>query len=259
MSRFSHLEFDRHQPAADSPPAGESVRDEYAHVEAAHLAWLAGNFEQALREYSRALGANNVFLPGWSGQLRMLIELDELPEALLWADKALELFPEHPELLAAKAVASARNLDFEKAIMYSDNAMSREHTTGYIWLARGEVLLAAGHGRAELCMDNALNLETADMPALRLEVGRTWLRYRRYVDALGPLRQSAVELPESALAWYALGACSAALGLPEAAAHLDQALQLQPGMQAALRARMAFQRRGPISRLRARLARRPKR
>jgi Flp pilus assembly protein TadD len=47
--------------------------------------------------------------PGrWTGQVRMLIELKEFHEAKLWADKALEKFPNEPELLAAKAVALAR-------------------------------------------------------------------------------------------------------------------------------------------------------
>ena len=36
--------------------------------------------------------------------MRALIELEEFQEAKLWADKALERFPNEPELLAAKAV-----------------------------------------------------------------------------------------------------------------------------------------------------------
>ena len=39
----------------------------------------------------------------------MRIELGEYREAGVWADKALELSPEHPELLALKALACVRD------------------------------------------------------------------------------------------------------------------------------------------------------
>lgn len=40
--------------------------------------WLAGDFETALRNYSRALEQNSAFYAGWLGQVLRLIELGDL-------------------------------------------------------------------------------------------------------------------------------------------------------------------------------------
>jgi tetratricopeptide (TPR) repeat protein len=60
-----------------------------------------GNHEEALRFYSRAVELDRTMVSGWVGQVQMLIALAEYPEAELWARKALELFRNHADLLAA--------------------------------------------------------------------------------------------------------------------------------------------------------------
>jgi len=94
----------------------------------------------------------------WTGQVRMLIELGEFREAKLWADKALETFPSDPELLAAKAVALARAGDLSGALAFSDAAIEERGNTPYVWLARGDVLLARKEKRAASCFERALAL-----------------------------------------------------------------------------------------------------
>jgi tetratricopeptide (TPR) repeat protein len=180
----------------------------------------------------------------------MLIELGEYEEALLWADKALELYPEHPDLLAAKAVASGRTGDLEKAMAYTDNALSQRGATAYVWLARAEALLQRGSATAMHCVSNAVASAAESKPRVELEAGRTLLRAGRCGPALGYLRKAVAALPQSALAWLELGRCQAALGFPEAAMTLSQCLTLRPSWRPARLALDRFQRRGLLERVR---------
>src|SRR5215213_4878430 len=103
MSRFGNLEF------GENPRAGAEARaqnkDEAFYLREAGDFFETGRFEQALRSYAKALEQNPKSAAGWTGQVRMLIELGEYKEAKLWAEKALAMFPREGELLAAKAVA----------------------------------------------------------------------------------------------------------------------------------------------------------
>ncbi len=140
MDRFSQLEFGDAVPEGGKSP-GEPVRDAGYFYKEATKYWLAGDYEVALRNYSRVLERNNTVFEAWAGQVLMLIELYEYREADMWADKALELFPEHPELLALKAVASARDAKRQQATAYSDNSVGKESLTSRVWLARAEIFI----------------------------------------------------------------------------------------------------------------------
>ena len=61
----------------------------------------------------------------------MLIELGNYKEARLWTDKALEIFHNHSALLAAKAVAFAREGDGGKAQQFSDAALAQKGHNSY--------------------------------------------------------------------------------------------------------------------------------
>jgi tetratricopeptide (TPR) repeat protein len=250
MMRFSHLEFgDKRDDKAGKVRSGEEIRDaEYFNNQAIRY-WLAGDFEVALRNYSRALEANNSFYPGWLGQVMMLIELSEYKEASVWVDKALEMFPEHPELLAAKAVACARDGKMEKAIGYSDNSVSKDNVTANAWLARAEVMLARRSSIAQNCISKALACSGADTPVIRLQAGRLLNRMGDYAGALQYLRPASDELPKSALVWFELGRCQAGLGRPEAKASFEQALKLYPNWRQAEDALAKFKSRGFFARL----------
>jgi tetratricopeptide (TPR) repeat protein len=251
MIRFSHLEFgDRRDEGAGKGPGGEELRDaEYFHKEAVRY-WLGGDFELALRNYSRSLEQNSAFYPGWLGQVLMLIELGEYKEATVWADKALEMFPEHPELLAAKAVACARDGRPEKAIGYSDNSIAKDNVTSLVWLARAEVLLNRKSNIAQNCISKAISIAAGeDEPMVRLRAGRLLNQRGDYAAALQYLRAVTDELPRSALAWYELGCSQARLGRPEAQVSFEQALKLHPDWPAAKEALDKFRNRGFFSRL----------
>jgi tetratricopeptide (TPR) repeat protein len=250
MMRFSHLEFgDKRDERAGKVRAGEEIRDaEYFHNQAIRY-WLAGDFEVALRNYSRALEQNSSFYPGWLGQVMMLIELGEYKEAAVWVDKALEMFPEHPELLAAKAVACTRDGKIDKAIGYSDNSVSKDNVTAYAWLARAEVMLGRKSSIAQNCISKALACAGADGPAIQLQAGRLLNRMGEYAGALQYLRPACDELPKSALVWYELGRCQAGLGRPEAKVSFEQAIKLHPNWRQAQDALAKFNNRGFFARL----------
>jgi tetratricopeptide (TPR) repeat protein len=250
MRRFSRLEFgDRSDERPGKQGAGEEIRDdEYFHKQALRY-WLAGDFELALRNYSRALEQNSTFYPGWLGQVTMLIELGEYKEAAVWVDKALEMFPEHPELLATKAVACARDGKMEKAIAYSDNSIAKDNVTSGVWLARAEVLLNRKSNIAQNCISKAVGIAGEEGPVVRLQAGRLLNQKGDYAAALQYLRTVSDELPKSALAWYELGCCQAGLGRPEAKVSFEQALNLHPNWRPAEESLRKVETKGFFARL----------
>src|SRR5580658_2225205 len=162
MSRFSNLEMggDTEGEGLQSQP--ELLKDEGHYIGEAREAFEVGNFEKALRQYSKVLEFNPKNADAWTGQVRMLIELREFREAKLWADKALERFPNYPELLASKAVALGRSGDLQGALAFSDASIEERGDTSYVWLARGDVLLARSEARADYCFEKAFLLAPSD-------------------------------------------------------------------------------------------------
>jgi tetratricopeptide (TPR) repeat protein len=228
MSRFVNLEFgDEHE---DQSLSGQKplAKDEAYYFAEARTAFENGNFEPALRLYSKVLEFNPQNAAAWTGQVRMLIELGEFREAKLWADKALEKFPQDPELLAAKAVALGRSGDLQGALAFSDASIEERGDTPYIWLARGDVLLARKEGRADYCFEKALTLSANDWFMTWLAT-RIRLYYEQFALAL-KLAQQAVELNAGHfLLWLELGRCQHALGLVALArGSYAQADQLDP-------------------------------
>ncbi len=228
MSRFVNLEFGgESEDHAHGEPAA-LLKDEAYYFGEARAAFENGNYESALRRYSKVLEFNPQNAAAWTGQVRMLIELGEYREAKLWADKALEHFPHEPELLAAKAVALGRSGDFPGALAFSDAAIEERGDTPYIWLARGDVLLARKEPRADYCFDKALLLAPKDWFVAWLAAR---IRYFHEQFALAfKLMQSAVEWNAGHfLLWLELGHCQQALGLTGPARNsYAQAQQLNP-------------------------------
>jgi len=227
MSRFSNLEFGS-EFDDQSPQQGALVKDEAYYVAEARAAFENGNFESALRYFSKVLEFNPQNTAAWAGQVRMLVELGEYREAKLWADKALERFPRDPELLAAKAVALARHGDLQGALAFSDASIEERGDTPYIWLARGDVLLAREESRADYCFEKALALAPRDWFIAWL-AARIRYFYEHFTLAL-KLLQKAVELNASHfLLWLEMGRCQQALGLVGPARNsFTQARQLNP-------------------------------
>jgi len=250
MSRFINLEFSdgsgkEHRPEEKIPAKGEAH-----YLAEAQSAFESGRFEPGLRLYSKVLEYNPCNTHAWAGQVRMLIELGEYREAKLWADKALERFPNDPELLAAKAVALGRSGDLDGAMAFSDAAMGERGDSPYVWLARGDVLMARSEPLADYCLDQALLLAGDDWFTLWL-AARVRFYYRQFVLAL-KLIQRAVELNAGQfILWLEQGYCQLALGMMGAAeGSFTQARQLNPLCREAKDALHAVANSGILARLR---------
>jgi tetratricopeptide (TPR) repeat protein len=232
MDRFSQLEFGEKKPEKERSE-GEPVRDADYYLKTALKYWLAGDFEVALRNYSRVLEHNNLSIEGWVGQVLMLIELGEYKEALIWSDRALKLFPEHAELLAAKAVACSRDALEEKAVAYSDNSISKDDVTSRVWLARAEVMMNRKSQIMEGCISKAISGAGKKAAIIKLEAARLLRKKGNCSAAIGYLNEVVESFPKSALAWYELGCCQAKLGLSQAKATLKQSLEFHPDWEEA--------------------------
>ena len=228
MNRFSSLEFDDADKSRSKPSSGEDIRDDTYFYKEAVRSWLGGDFELALRNYSRTLERNSSFSEAWSGQIMMLIELGEYPEAVTWSDKALELFPEHTEFLALKAIAYNRDAKYDKAVAFSDNSVSKENVTSRAWLGRAEVMIRRKSRVAESCLSKAISIAGNERSLVELEAARILSRSKRYSSAIEYLNRVIRILPKSALAWYELGRCQRHLGFSEARTSLGQCLNIRP-------------------------------
>ncbi len=215
MSRFGNLEFGSESEDQPRKVSG-AVKDADYYLAEARAAFENGNFESALRLYSKVLEFNPQSAAAWTGQVRMLIELGEYREAKLWADKALDRFPHEPELLAAKAVALARSGDLQGALVFSDSSIEERGDTPYVWLARGDVLLARDEKRAEYCLEKALLLAPRDWFVAWL-AARIRYFYQQFALAMKLLQQAVEWKADHFLLWLELGQCQQALGLVGAA------------------------------------------
>ncbi len=227
MSRFVNLELggESEDRSQQQTPV---TKDERYYCAESQTAFENGDFELALRMYGKVLEFNPQNAAAWIGQVRMLIELGEVHEAKLWADKALERVPREPELLAAKAVALGRSGDLQGALAFSDASIGERGDTPSVWLARGDVLLAREESRASYCFEKALLLAPRDWFITWL-AARIRYYYEQFALALRLLQQALEANTGHFRLWLELGQCQQALGLIEPARHsFTQARQLNP-------------------------------
>jgi tetratricopeptide (TPR) repeat protein len=256
MSRFGNLELgDESRERELKHEAKELVKGEAYYASEAHSAFENGNFESALRLFSKVLEFNPQHVAAWTGQVRMLIEMKEYHEARLWADKALERFPHEPELMAAKAVALARIGDLAGAIAFSDSSIEERGDSPYVWIARGDVLLARKERRADYCFEKAQLLAARDWVVNWL-AARVRYHYQQFALALKLLQEAVDWNSGHFMLWLELGRCQAAVGLVSAARNsYGVARELNPQCRATIEAITALQQVSWLSRIRSSLKR----
>jgi tetratricopeptide (TPR) repeat protein len=229
VGRFSNLEFDGQEPLREAPQASGEIRDEHFYLRQADLEFRRARFEKALRFYSRALEYNANVHAAWVGQVQMLVEMGEYKEAKLWADKALELHRDNAEIISAKVVACARTGDPQKAIEFSDAAIAQKGTTPFVWLARGEALMAARQANDEYCLEKAAAESKQDW-FMQLRIARIFYSHRQFGRATSWITKATKQEPGAPYVLHVLGDCQAALGLSRSArSSYQQALALDPG------------------------------
>jgi tetratricopeptide (TPR) repeat protein len=250
MSRFVNLEFDGGSGEQSLGEQQGVTLDEQYYLREAQTSFENADFEKALRYFAKVLEFNPQNAGAWTAQVRMLIELGEYREAKMWADKALERFPNEPELLAAKAVALGRVGDLDAALAFSDASIEERGDTPYVWLARGDVLLARKESLADYCFDKAMMLAQGNWFIAWL-AARIRAFHKQFVLALNLLQKAAASNAEYFVLWLELGRCQEALGfLGPAERSFAQARQLNPQSGAAEEAVHRVRSRGVGDRLR---------
>ncbi|MGO9109449.1 MAG: hypothetical protein ACLP9L_09460 [Thermoguttaceae bacterium] len=238
MARFDKLEFNAgNRPSPEPSERDPLLRDAGYWMSKADESRRGGLYEGALQYYSRGLELDRSLVAGWVGQVQMLVQLQEYPEADLWSRKGLELFPSNGELMAGRAQAFCRMGDMKQAHALCDGSLQQTGQSAYRWLVRGEIMVAARQEMDRYCFDKAQELD-ADW-LVPLEAARIELYYRRPSRALGRIRRALQIDPEAHYVWYVQGICQSELGLTRAAResfqrclelcprHADAAEQLQ--------------------------------
>jgi tetratricopeptide (TPR) repeat protein len=139
------------------------------------------------------------------------------------------------------------------ALAFSDASIEERGDTPYVWLARGDVLLARQETRADYCFEKALLLAPRDWFISWL-AARIRFFYQQFALALKQIQQ-AVELnPGNFLLWLEQGHCQQAIGLVGAAEiSFTQARQLNSQCDEADKALLGISQAGPLARLRGKL------
>ena len=217
MGRFDWLEIGKkkeNEPAQETQPRGYDA--EYF-LQEAEKKFNHGDFEQALKLYARALGQDPNLIDAWVGQVDCLSELDELNEARVWANKALEQFPNSAKLLSAKAAILAKTAEYEEAVRLSDRAISMKDPDKFIWLCRGFVLLSKDEKNAKYCFDRVLEGNPSDAD-LNLRIGACYLWHNKFSEAKACLDRALENSQNNPFIWYKLAQSCKGLGLDERAA-----------------------------------------
>jgi tetratricopeptide (TPR) repeat protein len=237
MPRFDKLEFDDKGDKPATPPPESSTPEPDAKTGPLEsVDWLKradqkrriGEYESALRFYSRALEDDRSLVDGWLGQIQMLVLLDELPEAELWARKASELFPAQGDLFAARAQAIIRLGDMKRSHEACDGAMNQKGQSAYRWIVRGELMVATRQNTDASCFDRALQLDSDWLTSV--EIANIYLYYGYPIKALGRIRRAVDLAPTEFYPWLIQGHCQKSIGLVSQAQHsLRQCLEINPG------------------------------
>jgi tetratricopeptide (TPR) repeat protein len=207
-----------------------------------------GDYEDALRCYSRAVELDRALVSAWVGQVRMLIGLEEYKEAELWARKALELFRNHIELTAARGQALCRIGDTKGAQAACDAALNQPGLSPYPWIVRGDLMLARRDSAEEHCFNKAVQLDP-DWLVL-LDIATIYLFYHKHAKALARLRAATEKAPDQAHCWLQQGQCEVAMGLDKPARRsFKQCLDLNPKNSAARQALISLDSGGWFSRV----------
>ena len=236
--RFDKLEFERPPEEPNKPAAEPRVdKDEKHWAKLADENRRTGNYETALRFYSRALEVDKMRVTAWVGQVQMLIQLREYPQASLWSAKALEMFPSNGELMSTQAQAECRMGNMKKAFTLSDGSLRQRGESPYRWQVRGELVIAGKQQNDRYCFDKA---QIADKDWL-VKLESALIYYHYTIFNVGQQRaQLAVEqAPQAYYPWYVLGVGQAKLGFDSAAvSSFNHCLQLCPRHEEA-RSRLA--------------------
>lgn len=278
MGRFSKLET--HTPApspADAAPGGRVVRrragpedssvaaapppdyDVHYYLGQGDRCFYGGNYQKALRMYSRAVQEEHSAIEPWVGQIRCLLEMKQAREAMVWVRRALELFPEEPRLISLQGMAYAASGMVERGLQCSDYALARPGQSGadpLVWIVRGAILLQGESRNADPCFAKAMETRPRDDWRTPLSLGLVMIAQKKWTAAADFLDVAAQLQPKNDFLWERLGWARERLGLGARALEAYQtAIQLNPKNRAAEDGLLRLQRSSVWTRLARRLFR----
>ncbi|MDD3926775.1 MAG: tetratricopeptide repeat protein [bacterium] len=247
MGRFDHLEMDDDPSGELDPlPGDRDIIDHVYYLDAADEAFAVEDYERALSYYSRSLQYDINTEDAWLGQLRCLIEMRELQEAVVWSDRAMERMPNSAVILAARGMAEARLGRMEKAIGFSDAALAAKGVKPFVWIARGDVLIVTSNDSAKACFYKGVEMAPGDW-RVRSAIAQAYLIRGRFHQALENLRH-AVRLDSNRFyCWYWIGRCCEELGeVKDAAIAYKRALSIKSDFKRAQEALAQLNKRRSI-------------
>jgi tetratricopeptide (TPR) repeat protein len=225
-SRFAGLETAGGNRSGRRP--GAAARDSGYYLREALDLELAGRHERALNKYSAALGEDPLCITAWAGQLWMLLYLEDPAEAEIWSDKALQSFPNDPDVLALKSLAQWRCGFETSARNLNDAALSAARDSANVWLARGEIQIGGDMKSASACFVRAV-AAPGQKGVCHLRAGDILVRSGKFAAAIEYHRKATRILPGSSWAWYGYGRAQREVGNERyALAAFDRALDLSP-------------------------------
>lgn len=235
--RFQWLEFE--EEGGSKPPSlgrgrvSDGGKDEHSHLAEADRAFIAGEFEPALRNYSAALKYKGDMEEAWTGQVRCMALLGQSPLALRWGQKGLDLLPSSRPMASALAYALARADQPEAALDLSDQILSKGESAvadaPWFWFDRGACLLASGQETsAASCFDRAAEIARHDADWLQ-RIGHEYLLGNAPARAMPVLNKALEQRSDRAFLWILTCRAATRMNLAERAKQAyEQARTLDP-------------------------------
>lgn len=235
--RFKWLEFE--EDGGSKPPSlgrgrlPDGGKDEHWHLAEADRAFITGEFEPALRDYSAALKYKGDLEDAWTGQVRCMALLGQMSLATKWGQKGLELLPSSRQMASALAYVLARADQPEAALDLSDQILAKGESAvadaPWFWFDRGACLLASGQeATAASCFERAAEI-TCNDPDWLQRIAHEYLLGNVPARAMPVLNKALEQRSDRAFLWILTCRAAMRMNLTERAvqAH-EQARALDP-------------------------------
>lgn len=218
--------------------------------------YFDGDFAGAAAEFAKALQHDPLLFAAGAAEVDALVRAGRLDDAAARADAALQSFGRVPVFYAAKAIVLAHQGAMQAAYEHSDVAVRENADSAFTWLARAEVVLAAGMSRemrgVETCLENAFRRDATCWQA-RARAALVLLYWGFPERARQRAAEAAKVVADRPFLWKLMGDCCLRLERPLLARErYERALEVRPGYVPARRALRSFT---FLGRLRNRLGR----
>jgi len=192
--------------------------------------FYSGDYQKAMRAYSRAMQVDHSAIEPWVGQILSLIKMKQYREAAMWSIRGTELFPEDARLASLQGLSLALTGARQRAIACSDFAMGRPNgATAFTWAIRGQILSHAENPNAPFCFEKVLETrDPGDWQILAL-VGDFLLTERKWARGLEFLKMAVQINSGNAWLWKRVGYANEHLAFTQPALEAYRsALEINP-------------------------------